>query len=444
MKCAIFCSMMAMSALATPQISNVTAEQNPKTGLVEISYMLSEDAVVTFDDLLVGGVSLGPSNVTSYAGHVSVKVKGGDNVVRKIVWNAPKDVPGRDFDGTLTAKLTAWPLSSPPNYLVVDLDLLDATNFFFYASEANLPDGGITSDVYRTTKLLLRKIPAAGVVFRMGDVSDTSAVRFAEHYEKFEADWYCSVFHLTQGQYAQVISTTLPSTSNCKPHSSDMPICGISYDDLRGTNGWPEAGHAVTPGSVIGKFRTRTGLMLDLPTDAQWEYSCRAGTSSRFHNGSSETGKALDIGWYSWYNKDTQTYSGNATGELHRAGVKLPNKWGLYDMHGQTFVWCLDWAAGNDDWQSDDNAWFHHDYNGPRQQVTVGGKTVWVNVDPAGPASTGKTAVSGAAYTTRAVRGGGCANGVNNAYSHFRHNLKPTTINLGYSGARFVCPVPAL
>ena len=443
MKYAIYGSLVALSALATPQISDVTAEQNPTTGMVEISYRLSEDAIVTLDDLLDGGLSLGASNVTSCAGHVAVKVKGGDGVLRKIIWNAPKDVPGKTFTNTLTAKLTAWSLSSPPNYLVVDLVAPAATNFFFYATEANLPEGGITNDVYRTTKLVMRRIPAAGVVFRMGDSTDTP-VRGAEHYEKFSEDWYCSIFHLTQGQYAQVISTSLPSTANCKPHANDAPICGLSYDALRGTNGWPEAGHAVPTNSVIGKFRTRTGLMLDLPTDAQWEYSCRAGTSARFNNGSGDTTRALELGWYSWFNSNSQTYSGNATGVLHRVGIKLPNKWGLYDMHGQTFVWCLDWAGGDDDWESDDNAWFMHDYNGPRQQVTVGGQSVWVNVDPAGPASTGKTAKSGASYVNRAVRGGGCANGVNNAYSHFRHGIKPTSNNLGYTGARFVCPVPEL
>lgn len=76
-----------------------------------------------------------------------------------------------------------------------------------------------------------------------------------------------------------------------------------------------------------------------LPTEAEWEYACRAGNSAAFYRGGiSNTGCDLmepnldPIGWY----------CGNALGRPHPAGEKLPNAWGLYDMSGNTYAWCWD------------------------------------------------------------------------------------------------------
>ena len=68
-----------------------------------------------------------------------------------------------------------------------------------------------------------------------------------------------------------------------------------------------------------------------LPTEAQWEYACRAGTDTRFNTGSNT--ENFDTGWF-------MDNSGNRT---HEVGLKPPNRWGLYDMHGNLFEWCWDW-----------------------------------------------------------------------------------------------------
>ena len=69
-----------------------------------------------------------------------------------------------------------------------------------------------------------------------------------------------------------------------------------------------------------------------LPTEAQWEYACRAGTSTAFSYGDSPNGD------YMWYNSNSGYY-------LHPVGTRLPNPWGLYDMHGNAQEWCSDWYA---------------------------------------------------------------------------------------------------
>ena len=208
-----------------------------------------------------------------------------------------------------------------PLYCVIDLSDGPNTTAYptFYLS--SVPSGGWT-DEYKTTKLVLRRIEAG--TFIMGnDQADES------HCVTLTKPFYMGVFEVTQRQWALVMGSWLSSSYG---YGGAYPAYGVSYNDIRGSSSgarWP-ASSAVDASSFLGRLRAKTGLDFDLPTEAQWEYACRAGTATTYY-----WGDAMD-GAYAWYYNN----SGRTT---HPVGTRLPNDWGLYDMSGNVWEWCRDW-----------------------------------------------------------------------------------------------------
>jgi len=146
--------------------------------------------------------------------------------------------------------------------------------------------------------------------FMMGECSERHPVRLTRPF-------YLAKYQLTQGQWQTVMGTTPWSGKHYVREDGRNPAVYISWGDCQ---------------EAIEKL----GSGFRLPTEAEWEYACRAGSSNEFCFGDDEPA-LREHGWY--------VENALKAGEeyAHGVGHKRPNAWGLYDMAGNVFEWCHDW-----------------------------------------------------------------------------------------------------
>ena len=340
-------SLSATVAFAqSPKVSNVTMSQDHVSRVVTINYDLDETAdpgIVTFD-ILTNGVSIGAENIKGAVGDLG-RIQIPDGNRKTIKWPAAQSWPGHNLkEACVTARVTAWSTNNPPPVMVIDLNTKEKS---FYTHLAQLP-GGISDRVYKTEKLVMKRIPAAGVTWTMGDsVSKPTTGRTRPHKVSFSEDFYIGVYEVTRGQMALVdkganrtpTSTDFETTQDVDAMPADKvgygqaTIDGTTDQQLRGYGIWPRDGHSVPSTSIIAQFR-QLGVEFDLPTSAQWEFACRAGTASTYNNGTNDG--LNEVAWH----------KGNSAidGVLmpHVVGTRKANDFGLFDMHGNVSEWVLD------------------------------------------------------------------------------------------------------
>ena len=377
----------ASSSFAVPQVSDVTLSQASGAGRATISYTLSGEAGIVTLDLQTNTVADASGEWVSIGGQNLVLAHGDLNKVvapgaRKITWNASKAWAGHpESVPSMRAEVTAWSTNCPPNYLA--LDLLTGERRY-YPDQASLP-GSITSDVYRTSVLLLRKIPAKGVEWTMGSPADEPGRATGDsetsHKVSFSHDYYMGVFEVTQWQLQILTSegnaryamfTPKPSRRALETVWRTRPVDQYAYlqwirsDGNGKENHWgkqddsgqwvsEEKMHTVGPYCFFGRLRTKVNadFYLDLPTEAQWEYACRAGQPSGLYDGRELTATSakcanLDrLGRYKFNGglvggTTEPAYDCTTSNGTARVGSYEPNAWGLYDMLGNVWEWCLD------------------------------------------------------------------------------------------------------
>ena len=264
---------------------------------------------------------------------------------RQITWRPDRYWPdGKKIAGDIvTVSLKAYPTNSPPNYMVVDM--IGTKTVRYYESEGCLP-GGVENEIYRTEQMVFRKIPAANATFRMGSPSTEEGRLTNEdaHYVTLTNDFYLGIFPVTQRQYRDVFlrdtwmsERTWTNNPSSYQGEADSPFCPVDnvntyplrnlypahtgFDDVSVEQSW------------LQKFGLQTGVKVNIPTECEWEFACRAGSSAPRN----AEGDVDDIAWH----------SGNSGGRTHPVGMKKPNAWGLYDMLGNVWEICRDAYADN-------------------------------------------------------------------------------------------------
>ncbi|HMO50064.1 MAG TPA: formylglycine-generating enzyme family protein [Kiritimatiellia bacterium] len=257
----------------------------------------------------------------------------------------------------VTGSFVSYRVLTPesPDYLVIDLSEGPSATNYPVTWLAAAPYGGWPEE-YRSSKIVCRRIPPG--TFMMGaptnELGRDSDER--QHLVTIYQTYYIGVFEVTQKQWERVMGTW-PSYFTNSTYRDTRPVEQVSYYDIREcavNKGdpavyWP-SNNVVNANSFMGKLREKTGLMtLDLPTETQWEYACRAGTATALNSGQNLTNRIRDEamnlvgryidnhpGGYSW---DEGVNTGGGTAKV---GSYQANAWGLYDMHGNVSEWCLD------------------------------------------------------------------------------------------------------
>ena len=192
-------------------------------------------------------------------------------------------------------------------------------------------------------------------VFQMGS-PDTEEGRWDDegplHEVEISEGFWLGTYEVTQEQWESVMGETPWAGLDYVREHPSHPAVSISWNDVQ---------------AFIGRLNAAAGDSLyRLPTEAEWEYACRAGSRTRWSFGDDES----ELTDYAWYRANAWN-----VGEQydHAVGTKLPNAWGLYDMHGNVWEWVQDW------WDSD------YYNSSPR-------------VDPSGPTSGSYRAFRGGSF----------------------------------------------
>jgi len=179
------------------------------------------------------------------------------------------------------------------------------------------PPKELAVDLGGGVKLEMILIPAGE--FLMGS-PDSDVVAFPhekpQHKVRIPRPFYLGKCLVTQEQWQTVMGDNPSQFKGPK-----NPVDHVSWEDCR------QFGEKLSAKLGGGKF--------SLPSEAQWEYACRAGHKRAYCFGDDDS----QLGQYAWYENDSG-------GQTHPVGQKKPNAWGVYDMHGNVWEWTADWFDG--------------------------------------------------------------------------------------------------
>ena len=299
---------MVVSA-ATPTITGVTAQQRyPWNGKVDISYTVTGDiAAEANQKALVTSLKVTANDKVANKTYTATKVSGDMALTagtHKFVWDL--DAEGLTFKSS-NVVFTVSCETTPALYCVIDLSAGSSASSYPVTYLAEPPSGGFNIDLYKTTKLVLRKV-TKGSNSAGGSMSK---------------DMWVGIFEVTEQQYmlvsgtfttAAISSSQLGYSPGNHTTSAVCALCNLSGDS-RSSN-------------FLSMLKTKTGINTRLPTGDEWQYACRAGTKTAYNNGTSATSANMNaVGWCYDNTSHSQYYA-------QKVGLKAPNAWGLYDMHG--------------------------------------------------------------------------------------------------------------
>ncbi len=200
------------------------------------------------------------------------------------------------------------------------------------------PSGDITITLPGGVTMDLNWIPAG--TFMMGSPADERGRTSYEdlHQVTLTSGYYMGVTEVTQGQWEAVMGTPMPTSCGSYGVGPDYPVYCVSWNDICGGS----TGTDCLPDSFVGRVNSHLGdTRFRLPTEAEWERAARAETQTEF-----SFAAPPDWDLYCGSFPEAEPYMvwcGNDNGQSEPVGSKLPNGYGLHDMHGNVYEWVADW-----------------------------------------------------------------------------------------------------
>ena len=325
---------LALQAFPAVSVSNIVCRQHyPWNGLVDIDYeVFSDDPSATYWVYPKGEDKRMGKRVIMH----TLSGDGATNAVtvgkHRMVWDAKADMPKfmtTDLQVTLQVIANAAP------YLVVDVS--GGPNAVYYPIRYSAVGPDLSDDKCRTDEIWLKFILPG--TFMMGSPTNEWGRADDETLHKvvLTKPYYMCVFEVTAKQWYNVMGGEMPTAWDGKDCIAF--VSSTIWADVRGGS-WPSS-HVVGGNTFLDRIRKRTNLTWELPTEAQWEHACRAGTTTSLNTGkevsSNECEAMSEVGRYRGNGGGTQ-WSVN----FGKPGLYCPNNWGLYDMHGNAPEICLD------------------------------------------------------------------------------------------------------
>lgn len=164
---------------------------------------------------------------------------------------------------------------------------------------------------------------------------DSRSLEDPQHSVTFAHGFWLSKYEITSAQWEAVMGSARAGCQCNRANSANRPVTEISWND--------------TQNFLAELNAARPGMNFRLPSEAEWEYACRAGSTTRFFWGDDPT--RTDLGNYAWYDQ-------NSGGDAHDVGTRQPNAWGFHDLCGNVWEWVQDnWHSSYSGAPTDGSAW---------------------------------------------------------------------------------------